>query len=115
MGLILSHTLNWRLKDWAEREGIVVDTYLHNVEVNWCKVGCRGHIVNRTSGSWAYVNTEVSFDGKVLYRLARDGGDYSSTGLINGHNRWCDNDADELAWKIIRMLIKEKASIKENG
>lgn len=107
--MILKHELSKYLKQWATKEGIEIDIWLHNNEVNWAKVGCSGHVINKTSGSCAYINTEPAFDGKVLYRLARDVIDYSSTGLVNGYNRWCENDADELAWKVIRMLAKEKA------
>lgn len=111
--MILKHALSKSLKEWAEKEGIEIDIYLRNVEVNWHKVGCSGHVVNKATGTCAYVNTEPAFDNMVLYRLASDVIDYSSTGLINGYNRWCDNDADELAWKVIRMLAKEKARRKD--
>lgn len=107
--MILKHALNRYLKEWATKEGIEIDTWFHNNEVNWSKVGCSGHVINKKTGSCAYVNTEPAFDGKVLYRLARDVTDYSSTSLINGYNRWCENDADELAYKIVRMLVKENA------
>lgn len=107
--MILKHALNRSLQEWAEKEGIEIDIWLHAVrDANLNKVGCSGHVINKATGSCAYVNTEPAFDGKVLYRLAADVIDHSSTGLINGHNRWCDNDADELAWKVIRMLVKEK-------
>lgn len=106
--MILKHALSKSLKEWAEKEGVEIDVYLRNVEVNWCKVGCSGHVVNKATGTCAYVNTETVWDGKVLYRLARDVTDYSSTSLINGYNRWCENDADELAWKVVRMLVNEK-------
>ena len=106
--MILKHALSKSLKEWAVKEGIEIDIYLRNVEVNWAKIGCSGHVLNKETGACTYVNTEPAFDGKVLYRLARDVIDYSSTSLINGYNRWCDNDVDELAWKIIRMLAKEK-------
>lgn len=107
--MILKHALSKSLKEWAEKERIEIDIYLRNVENGWQKFGCSGHVVNKATGSCAYVNTEPAFDGKVLYRLARDVIDYSSTSLINGYNRWCENDANELAWKVIRMLVKEKA------
>lgn len=107
--MILKHALNKSLKEWAKKEGIEIDIWLHNNEVNWAKVGCSGHVINKMTGSCAYINTEPAFDGKVLYRLARDVIDYSSTGLINGYNRWCANDVDELAWKVVRMIAKEKA------
>ena len=107
--MILKHALSKSLKEWAAKEGIEIDIWLHNNEVNWAKIGCSGHVINKTTGSCAYVNTEPAFDGKVFYRLARDVTDYSSTSLINGYNRWCENDVDELAWKIIRMLAKEEA------
>ena len=113
MALILKHSLSASLREWAAKEGFGIEIYLRNVEVNWHKVGCSGHIVNKATGSCAYVNTEQSFDGKVLYRLARDVIDYSSTGIINGYNRWCDNDVDELACRVIRMLSKEKARRKD--
>lgn len=106
--MILKHTLSKSLKEWAEKEGIEIDIWMHNNEVNWAKVGCSGHVINKATGSCAYINTEPAFDGKVLYRLASDVIDYSSTGLINGYNRWCENDVEELAWKVIRMLAKEK-------
>ena len=106
--MILKHALSKRLKECAAKEGVEIDIWLHNNEVNWTKVGCSGHVINKTTGSCAYVNTEPAFDGKVLYRLAMDVIDYGSTGLINGYNRWCENDADELARKVIRMLAKEK-------
>lgn len=112
--MILKHALNRSLQEWAEKEGIEIDIWLHNNEVNWAKVGCSGHVINKTTGSCAYVNTEPAFDGKVLYRLASDVIDYSSTGLINGYNRWCENDVDELAWRIIRMLAKEKARRRDD-
>lgn len=107
--MILKHALSKQLKYWAEAEGIAIDIWLHNNEVNWAKVGCSGHVINKDTGSCAYVNTEPAFDGKVLYRLARDVIDYSSTGLINGYNRWCENDVDELAYKIVKMLSRERA------
>ena len=107
--MILKHTLSKSLKELAEREGIEIDIWLHNNEVNWAKVGCSGHVVNKITGSCVYVNTEPSFDGKVLYRLALDVTDYSSTSLINGYNRWCNNDADELAYRIVRILAGEKS------
>lgn len=113
--MILKHALSRYLKEWAVKEGIEIDIHLRNVEVNWHKVGCSGHVVNKATGTCAYVNTEPAFDGKVLYRLARDVIDYSSTSLINGYNRWCDNDADELAYKIIRMLVKEKARRRDGS
>lgn len=106
--MILKHALSKSLTEWAAKEGIEIDIWLHNNEVNWAKVGCSGHVLNKETGACAYVNTEPAFDGKVLYRLAKDVIDYSSTGLISGYNRWCENDVDELAWKIIRMLAKEK-------
>lgn len=107
--MILKHVLSRALEEWAEKEGIEIDIYLRNVEINGQKVGCSGHVINKTTGSCAYVNTEPAFGGKVLYRLARDVIDYSSTSLINGYNRWCENEVDELAWKVIRMIAKEKA------
>ena len=110
--MILKHALSRHLREWAGKEGIEIDYWLHNREVNWCKVGCSGHIINKTTGSVAYVDTEPAIDGKVLYRLARDVIDCSSTGLINGYNRWCENDADELAYKVVRMLVKEKAQTR---
>ena len=111
--MIFKHALSKSLNEWAEKEGIEIDIYLRNVEINGQKVGCSGHVVNKATGTCAYVNTETVWDGKVLYRLARDVTDYSSTSLINGHNRWCENDVDELAWKVIRMLAKENARRKD--
>lgn len=112
--MILKHALNRSLKEWAAKEGIEIDIWLHNREVNWAKVGCSGHVINKTTGSCAYIDTEPAIDGKVLYRLARDVIDYSSTGLINGYNRWCENDVDELAWKVIRLITKEKARRRDD-
>ena len=107
--MILKHALTRYLNECAEQEGIEIDIWLHNNEVNWQKVGCSGHVVNKKTGSCVYINTEPALHGKVLYRMARDVTDYSSTSLINGYNRWCNNDADELAYRIIRLLTKEKA------
>ena len=81
--MILKHVLSRALEEWAEKEGIEIDIYLRNVEINGQKVGCSGHVINKTTGSCAYVNTEPAFGGKVLYRLARDVIDYSSTSLLS--------------------------------
>ena len=112
--MLLKAKLVNQLKLEAEKQGMKIEIFLKNISVNGAKRGCSGHVVNKTTGSCAYLNTEGScyspLAGKAMYRLARDVKDYSSTSLRNGNNRWTEQE--NLASSVILLLKTEKGEEK---
>ena len=107
----LTNQLNKLAKEW----GVELEVHLKNITVNGEKRGCSGHVVNLSTGSCVYVNTEGScyapLSGKSMYRLAKDINDYSSNSLRNGYNRWT-NDVD-FARVVFILTMIEKAEARE--
>ena len=114
--MLLKTKLTNQLKAEAEKQNTDIEIILKNISVNGSKRGCSGHVINKSTGSCVYLNTEASVYGplsdKVMYRLARDNKDYSSNSLKNGNNRWCK--PDELASLVIHTLATEKGVEREN-
>lgn len=75
-----------------------------NVNVNGAKRGCTGFCVK--NGKTIYFATDAlpMFGQKdtVMWRYAKDTNDYSSIGIENGANRWCE--PGELASQIVKAL-----------
>lgn len=96
------------IKKVAEEKNIPLKYNIKNISVNGQKRGCSGFVINTLTNSCVYVNTEQScyspLANKSLYRYAKDDKDYSSTNLINGNNKFCENHC--LAENVVKMLIK---------
>lgn len=108
--MLLKTKLTNQLCEEAEKQGVNIEIVLKNISVNGSKRGCSGHVINNSTGSCVYLNTEASVYGplsdKVMYRLAKDAKDYSSNSLKNGNNRWCK--PEDLASSVIHTLSTEK-------
>lgn len=73
-----------KIKNLIKREGLNVDTELHNNRVNGVLEGCFGFLIDKETGRVIYIST-TSFTGMILYRAARDTKDFSS-----GVNQYTD-------------------------
>ena len=108
--MLLKGKLENQLKSEAVKRGMRIEMFIKNITVNGAKRGCSGYVVNKATGSCAYLNTEgsvlSSLAGKSMYRLARDTKDYSSVSLRNGNNRWTEDE--NLASSVIFLLDREK-------
>jgi hypothetical protein len=106
--VLLATKLKNQLITEAEKAGIAIEVKLKNITLNGVKRGCSGHVVSEDS--CVYLTTEelpyLSLLGRAMYRLSNGPGDYSSNGLINGNNRWCDHN--KLAAAVIKTLKNEK-------
>ena len=113
--MLLKTKLTNQLKTLAESWGVEIEIHLKNITVNGEKRGCSGHIVNISTGSCVYINTEHScytpLAGKSMYRLARDAKDYSSNSLRNGFNRFIEDEY--LAKAVFTLTMIEKAEVRE--
>ena len=111
--MLLKTKLTHQLNAAAMAQEIEIEIFLKNISINGVKRGCSGHVVNKSTGSCAYVNTETfccsPLAGKVMYRLARDTKDFSSNSLKNGYNRWATEE--DLASSVIILLRREKPDI----
>lgn len=112
--MLLATKLKNRILLAADQNDLPLKFYLKNISVNGRKVGCSGFVVSVQSGACIYVDTEHSVFGplsdKCLYRYAKDIRDFSSTGLRNGWNFFCTEDA--LPGNILRMLREGKGEEK---
>ena len=113
--MLLKTKLTNQLKALAASWGVELEMHLKNISVNGEKRGCYGHVVNLSTGSCVYVDTEGScyapLSGKSMYRLAKDANDYSSNSLRNGYNRWVE-DAD-LARAVFVLTMTEKGEERD--
>ena len=112
--LILKTKLKSMLLKEAASHNTELEFHIKNISVNGVKRGCSGHIINKANGSCVYVDTEESvygpLQGKAMYRLAKDVKDYSSIGLENGFNRWCE--LENVASAVIRLLTTEIGEVR---
>ena len=111
--MLLKTKLTHQLNATAMAQGIEIEIFLKKISINGVKRGCTGHVVNKTTGTCVYVDTETfcysPLAGKAMYRLARDTKDFSSTSLKNGYNRWVTEE--DLASSVILLLKREKPDI----
>lgn len=115
--MLLKTKLTNQIKAEAEKYHMPVVFNLKNIKINGQNRGCSGHVTSVYSGSCVYVNTEEScyapLAGKSMCRYALNDKDYSSNGLINGNNRWYDNE--EFAKYVVALLAGSIQHPKERG
>lgn len=115
--MLLKTKLTHQIQAEAEKYHIPIEIKLKNIKVNGQNKGCNGHITNVFSGSCVYVNTEEPLygplAGKSMCRYALNNKDYSSTGLINGNNRWYKTE--EIAKYIVILLTEGIQHPKERS
>ena len=54
--MLLKTKLTHQLNAAAMAQGIEIEIFLKNISINGVKRGCSGHVVNKSTGSCAYVN-----------------------------------------------------------
>ena len=103
-------TLRRRIEKFGADNGIKLKFSLKNVRVNGVLLGCIGHITDTSTGICVYVTTDVGSYapnvGRAMYRLSKNGRDFSSNSLENGYNRWCK--VESLPHCVINLIKNER-------